>query len=97
MALSPPVNCQARSCAPFVSLMSKGLLDRAVESPQAFLAMLAKDSVRSFRTTLRVFGEGSADRSKASSANRWPQLLIDFTYSILSTVERASATWFGGS
>jgi hypothetical protein len=40
------VNCQARSCALFVSLMSKGLLDRAVESPQEFLAMLAETDYR---------------------------------------------------
>jgi Family of unknown function (DUF6977) len=34
------VNCQARSCALFVSLMTNGLLDRAVESPEAFVAIL---------------------------------------------------------
>ncbi len=38
------VNCQARSCALFVSLMSRGLLDRAVESPQAFIATLTEHS-----------------------------------------------------
>jgi hypothetical protein len=40
------VNCQARSCALFVSLMSKGLLDRAVESPQAFLETLGEHRYR---------------------------------------------------
>lgn len=40
------VNCQARSCALFVSLMSNGLLDRAVESPEAFLAMLGEHRYR---------------------------------------------------
>ena len=40
------VNCQARSCALFVSLMSKGLLERAVESPQEFLAMLGEHRYR---------------------------------------------------
>lgn len=36
------VNCQARSCALFVSLMTKRLLDRAAESPEAFLAMIGE-------------------------------------------------------
>lgn len=35
------VNCQARSCALFVSLMTKGLLDSAIVSPQAFIDTLA--------------------------------------------------------
>lgn len=35
------VNCQARSCASFVSLMTRGLLDSAVESPKAFVDTLA--------------------------------------------------------
>jgi hypothetical protein len=38
------VNCQARSCALFVSLTTKGLLERAVETPQAFLDVLTKHS-----------------------------------------------------
>ena len=41
------VNCQARSCALFVSLMTKGLLDSAVESPQAFIATLTAEPTRS--------------------------------------------------
>lgn len=40
------VNCQARSCALFVSLMTKGLLDAAVESPQAFVETLAAHAYR---------------------------------------------------
>lgn len=40
------VNCQARSCALFVSLMTKGLLDAAVESPQAFVGTLAMYAYR---------------------------------------------------
>jgi hypothetical protein len=40
------VNCQARSCALFVSLMTKGLLDAAVESPEAFTATLAAHAYR---------------------------------------------------
>lgn len=36
------VNCQARSCALFVSLMSNGLLERAVESPERFIAMITE-------------------------------------------------------
>ncbi len=35
------INCQARSCALFVSLMSKNLLERAVESPGAFISLIS--------------------------------------------------------
>jgi hypothetical protein len=35
------INCQARSCALFLSLMRRNLLDKAVESPQAFIALLS--------------------------------------------------------
>jgi len=40
------VNCQARSCALFVSLMTKSVLDVAVESPQAFIATLVAHAYR---------------------------------------------------
>jgi hypothetical protein len=40
------VNCQARSCALFVSLQTKGLLESAVESPQAFIDTLAAHTYR---------------------------------------------------
>jgi hypothetical protein len=40
------VNCQARSCALFVSLMTNDLLERAVESPQAFIDLLTEHSYR---------------------------------------------------
>lgn len=40
------VNCQARSCALFVSLMSKGLLDRAVESPETFITLIGEHRYR---------------------------------------------------
>jgi hypothetical protein len=40
------VNCQARSCALFVSLMSKQLLDTAVESPEAFIALITEHGYR---------------------------------------------------
>lgn len=40
------VNCQARSCALFVSLMVKGLLDSAIESPQAFIETLVAHGYR---------------------------------------------------
>lgn len=40
------VNCQARSCALFVSLMTKGLLDSAIESPRAFIETLAAHAYR---------------------------------------------------
>jgi hypothetical protein len=38
------VNCQARSCALFVSLMSNGLLDGAVESPERFISMMRQSA-----------------------------------------------------
>jgi hypothetical protein len=34
------INCQARSCALFLSLMRRDLLDKAVESPQTFINLL---------------------------------------------------------
>src|ERR1035438_5378865 len=34
------INCQARSCALFLSLMRRDLLDKAVESPHAFISLL---------------------------------------------------------
>jgi len=34
------INCQARSCALFLSLMKRGLLDKATESPQDFITTL---------------------------------------------------------
>lgn len=38
------LNCQARSCAIFVSLMKKNLLHTAVESPEQFISILRPDS-----------------------------------------------------
>jgi len=38
------VNCQARSCALFVCLMSNGLLERAIESPDSFISVLSQHS-----------------------------------------------------
>lgn len=38
------INCQARSCAVFVSLMKKGLLESALESPENFIATVSVDS-----------------------------------------------------
>jgi len=35
------INCQARSCALFVALMSKNLLESAVESPGAFIRLIS--------------------------------------------------------
>jgi hypothetical protein len=35
------INCQARSCALFVSLRSKDLLESAVQSPECFLSVMA--------------------------------------------------------
>ena len=36
------INCQARSCALFVALMSKELLDVAVRAPQAFIELMSQ-------------------------------------------------------
>lgn len=38
------VNCQGRSCALFVSLLRKDLLDYALESPEQFIETVAPDS-----------------------------------------------------
>lgn len=38
------INCQARSCAIFVSLLRKGLLDQAISSPAKFIETVSKDS-----------------------------------------------------
>ena len=40
------INCQARSVALLVALMRRGLLDKAMESRQAFLEITAQDSLR---------------------------------------------------
>ena len=41
------INCQARSCALFVSLMQRGLLDEAVASPEAFINTVSSSPTRS--------------------------------------------------
>lgn len=38
------INCQARSCAIFVSLVRKGLLEDAMSSPKRFLQIVSPDS-----------------------------------------------------
>jgi hypothetical protein len=38
------INCQARSCALFVALMDKGLLNGAVQSPEAFVELISQYS-----------------------------------------------------
>lgn len=40
------LNCQARSCALFVALMTKGLLERSVASPDAFVELLREHAYR---------------------------------------------------
>jgi hypothetical protein len=40
------INCQARSAALFVSLMKRGLLDEAVESPLTFIRLLSRFDYR---------------------------------------------------
>ncbi|MBV5310656.1 DarT1-associated NADAR antitoxin family protein [Chromatium okenii] len=41
---SKSLNCQARSCAIFVSLMKKGILSEAVENRETFISILRPDS-----------------------------------------------------
>jgi len=41
---SRSINCQARSCALFAALMAKNLLERAVESPKAFIELVSEHS-----------------------------------------------------
>lgn len=43
---SKSINCQARSCALFISLMNMELLDEAVHSPTEFTALIAQYSTR---------------------------------------------------
>ena len=38
------INCQARSCALYVSLVKNKLLDIALESEEVFLEIISKDS-----------------------------------------------------
>jgi hypothetical protein len=38
------INCQARSCAIFVAMMTKGILETAVASPSAFIEAVTPDS-----------------------------------------------------
>jgi len=41
---SKSVNCQARSCAIFVSLLKKGLIERVVKDKEEFISVLKPDS-----------------------------------------------------
>jgi uncharacterized protein DUF6977 len=50
------VNCQARSCALFVALMRRGLLDAAMKSPAAFIAILQEHDYRPSGPTLASAG-----------------------------------------
>jgi len=40
------INCQARSCALFVALISKDVLESAIESPDAFIDVLSSSAYR---------------------------------------------------
>lgn len=39
------INCQARSCALFVTLLKKNLLESAVQSPRSFIELMSQHSV----------------------------------------------------
>jgi hypothetical protein len=41
---SKSINCQARSCALFVALMQKDLLENAIKSPESFIEMMKERS-----------------------------------------------------
>jgi hypothetical protein len=61
------VNCQARSCALFVSLMTNGLLESAVESPQAFIDLLTEHAYRpqqAERAGQHAFSPHAGDQSR---------------------------------
>ena len=51
------INCQARSCALYVSLVKKDLLDIALESEKAFLDIISHDSFYKHKTEKPVQGE----------------------------------------
>ena len=51
------INCQARSCALYVSLVKKDLLDIALESEKAFLDIISQDSFYKHKTEKPVQGE----------------------------------------
>lgn len=38
------INCQARSCAIFVAMMTKGILEASIKSPSSFIAAVTPDS-----------------------------------------------------
>ena len=40
------INCQARSCALFVTLVLKGDLEQATSSPETFLELLSQSTYR---------------------------------------------------
>jgi hypothetical protein len=50
------INCQARSCALFVALMTKNLLEDAVESPEAFIGLISRHSYRPHQAEKRPQG-----------------------------------------
>jgi hypothetical protein len=51
------INCQARSCALFVAMMTKGILETAFTSPTAFMAAVAPDA--SAQSQARDHGQGT--------------------------------------
>jgi hypothetical protein len=53
------VYCQARSCALFVALMGKNLLESAVESPEGFIELISRHSYRPNQPEVRAPGVGS--------------------------------------
>jgi hypothetical protein len=51
------INCQARSCALFVALMSRDLLEQAVRSPESFITLMTEHAPPSDAATTELFTE----------------------------------------
>ena len=64
------INCQARSCALFLSLMRRNLLDKALESPQAFVQLLLDFD---YRPQLRAEHRGQPALFSAPSKDMQPR------------------------
>jgi hypothetical protein len=58
---SKSTNCQARSCAVFVAMMRRGLLNRATQSPEDFIAVVRSDSSEEPHTRCRRSESGLFD------------------------------------
>ena len=71
------INCQARSCAMFVALQKKGLLDISQDSPAEFIKILLPDSILQPHSVAdrqqRLFTDISANNGFHSAADKAPR------------------------